>query len=72
MKNNHPVGAMTHQNDAGLTHKFKVGEEVYDRVRPFQKLVVTRIIGLLYYCKAQELHTKKELVFFERDLGSVA
>ncbi len=52
-----------------LTEKhFSIGETVYDRVRPNQKLTVTRICDNIYYCQTQEKSGKRLLVFFEKDL----
>lgn len=54
-----------------MENKYKTGDEVYERVRPTQKLVVSRYREGIYYCKDKEPHTKKELVFLERDLKPV-
>lgn len=51
-----------------MEKKYKEGDEVYERVRPSQKLVISRYAEGIYYCKDKEPHTKKELVFLERDL----
>ncbi|MDZ7646160.1 MAG: hypothetical protein U5K54_02675 [Cytophagales bacterium] len=50
--------------------KFKAGDEVYERIRPSQKLIVTRYFKGIYYCKIEEHKTAKELMYFERDLMS--
>ena len=51
-----------------MENKYKVGKVVLERIRPGQKLVVSHYFDKLYYCKAQENSTRKELVYFERDL----
>lgn len=48
--------------------KFKDGEEVYDRTRPGQKLIISRYLKGMYYCKVLENLHRKELIYFERDL----
>jgi hypothetical protein len=48
--------------------KFKEGEEVYDRIRPSQKLIISRYIKGVYYCKTVENPHRKELIYFEREL----
>lgn len=48
--------------------KFKEGEEVYDRIRPDQKLIISRYFKGIYYCKTTENSHRKELIYFEREL----
>ncbi len=48
--------------------KFKEGEIVFEKIRPQQKLYVSRRHSGLYYCKVEEDQSRKELVYFERDL----
>jgi uncharacterized protein YodC (DUF2158 family) len=48
--------------------KFKEGEEVYDRIRPGQKLIISRYLKGIYYCKIVENLRRKELIYFEREL----
>lgn len=48
--------------------KFKEGDEVYDRVRPSQKLIISRYFKGIYYCKIVENLRRKELIYFEREL----
>jgi hypothetical protein len=48
--------------------KFKEGEVVYERARPTQELIVNNHVGLIYFCRSQTDLTRKELVFFEREL----
>lgn len=49
-------------------NKYKEGEVVYERTHPSQKLVIGRYADRVYYCKALENPTRKELVYFEREL----
>ena len=53
-----------------MGNKFKEGEIVVERTRPYSKLVITRCDGTLYYCKDVEFNKRKILVYFERDLKS--
>jgi uncharacterized protein YodC (DUF2158 family) len=48
--------------------KFKEGEVVYEKIRPQQRLFISKSQSGLYYCKVEEDRTRKELVYFERDL----
>ncbi len=50
--------------------KYKEGDIVSERVRPLQKLIISRFINKIYYCKIFENPRRKELVFFERELQS--
>jgi hypothetical protein len=50
--------------------RFEIGETVYDRVRPWQKLVVTHVDGKLYHCKLHENMGRPAIVYLERDLNS--
>jgi hypothetical protein len=49
-------------------NKFKNGELVFERTNPYQKLMVSRYADRVYYCKIVDAPTRKELVYFERDL----
>lgn len=51
-----------------IENKFKEGDVVYERTHPSQKLVIGRYADRVYYCKAMENPTRKELVYFEREL----
>ena len=51
-----------------MVTKFKEGEIVYARIFPGKKLIVSRYVDKLYYCKVPENLKLKELVYFERDL----
>ncbi len=53
-----------------MENKYKQGDIVNERVRPLQKLIVSRLLNKIYYCKIQENPRRKELVFFERELQS--
>jgi len=48
--------------------KFKEGEVVRAKVNPTLNLIVRRYVDRIYYCKIQEDPTRKELVYFEREL----
>jgi len=52
-------------------NKFKPGEIVSERIRPYLKLMVSRYENKIYYCKILERESKKELVYSERELMSV-
>ena len=51
-----------------MENKYKEGEVVYERIFPAKKLIVSRYIDKLYYCKAPENLNLKESVYFEREL----
>lgn len=51
-----------------MENKFKEGQEVYERIRPNQKLVISRFSKGIYYCKVEERKLAKELTYLERDL----
>jgi hypothetical protein len=51
-----------------MENKFKEGEVVVAKVAPALKLVIRRYVDHIYYCKVQEDPTRKELVYFEREL----
>jgi hypothetical protein len=51
-----------------MENKYKQGDIVNERVRPTQKLIVSRQFNKIYYCKIHENPQRKELVFFEREL----
>jgi uncharacterized protein YodC (DUF2158 family) len=53
-----------------MESKFKSGEVVFERIRPLLKLIVNRYINGIYYCLIQERQSKRELVYFERELVS--
>ncbi len=57
-------------NNSIMENKYKQGDIVNERVRPLQKLIVSRLLNKIYYCKIQENPRRKELVFFERELQS--
>lgn len=50
--------------------KFKEGDEVYERIRPGQKLIISRYFKGIYYCKVVENLRRKELIYLERELMS--
>jgi len=53
-----------------MENKYKIGEIVSERIRPSMKLIVNRYVDGIYYCFIQERNSKKELVYFERELVS--
>ena len=52
-----------------MENKYKKGEIVFERVRPTQKLIVSRYSEGIYYCKDHEFQMRKELVYTERELA---
>lgn len=52
----------------GLDNKFKNGDYVYEKVRPFQMLTVVNFLNGLYYCQIHERDSQKQLVYFENEL----
>jgi len=54
-----------------MEHRYKNGEVVEERVRPGQKLMVSRFFNHLYYCRAMEGKNRKELVYYENDLIAI-
>lgn len=50
--------------------KYKEGDVVYAKEAPTLKLVVRRYIHRIYYCRAPDNPTGKDLVYFERELTS--
>lgn len=59
---------MRQDNHYVMENKFKEGDIVNERVRPSQRLIVSRLMNKIYYCRIQENPKRKELVFFEREL----
>lgn len=53
-----------------MKNHFSTGEIVVDRIRPSQRLMITRFANQLYYCKVEENTNRKELVYLEGDLKS--
>jgi uncharacterized protein YodC (DUF2158 family) len=51
-------------------NRYKSGEIVIERIRPSLKLTVSRYVNGIYYCLIQERESKRELVYFERELVS--
>jgi hypothetical protein len=51
-----------------MDEKFKKGDEVYERIRPAQKLIISRYFKGIYYCKVIENLRRKELIYLEREL----
>jgi hypothetical protein len=51
-----------------MENKYKEGQVVYAKVDPGLKLVIRRYVDRIYYCKVQNDPTRKELVYFEREI----
>ena len=51
-----------------MENTYKEGQEVRERIRPSQKLIVKRYAFDIYYCQPAENKNVKELVYLERDL----
>lgn len=51
--------------------KFKEGDEVYERIRPGQKLIVSHYFKGVYYCKVAENPNRKKLIYLENELMTV-
>lgn len=50
---------------------FKKGDIVYDKVRPYQKLIIEKVIGKIYYCQDAENTRKTSQVYFAHDLKGI-
>lgn len=53
-----------------MENKYLEGEEVYAKTNPSQKLIIRRYVDRIYYCIIKQDPTRKELVYFERELMS--
>lgn len=51
-----------------MDNTYELGEVVFERVRPNQKLIIMQRSGKIYYCVPQENLKRKALVFYARDL----
>lgn len=51
-----------------MENKYKEGQVVHAKVDPGLKLVIRRYVDRIYYCKVQHDPTRKELVYFEREI----
>lgn len=51
--------------------KFRIGEIVFETVRPQQKLVIIKAQGKLYHCKPHDNMNRPAIVYSERDLKGV-
>jgi hypothetical protein len=51
-----------------MENKDKEGQVVHAQVNPALKLVIRRYVDRIYYCKVQNDPTRKELVYFEREI----
>jgi len=54
--------------DLITVNKFKEGEVVRAKLNPALKLIERRYVDRIYYCKIHEDHTRKEVLYFEREL----
>jgi hypothetical protein len=53
-----------------MDNKYKAGDHVYALAEPKTKLTVRRYVDKIYYCFLTDTPNLKELVYFERELGS--
>ena len=51
-----------------MENKYKEGQIVYSIEYPTLPLIVRRYVDRIYYCKVKDDPTRKELVYFERQL----
>lgn len=51
-----------------MKNEFKIGDVVYERIRPAHRLIVSKYHNNVYFCKSGDDLTHKELVFFGREL----
>jgi len=51
-----------------MENAFGLGEVVFERVRPNQRLIITQQHGKIYYCVPQENVKRKAFAFHARDL----
>lgn len=51
-----------------MENKYKEGETVYANEEPALKLKVRRYVDQIYYCTVTEDPSRKDLVYFEREL----
>jgi hypothetical protein len=52
-----------------MENKYKEGQVVHAKVNPALKLVIRRYVDRIYYCKVDD-PTRKELVYFEREIDA--
>lgn len=51
--------------------KYQIEQLVYERIRPFQKLIVKKFAFDVYYCQPEETPTERLLTYLERDLAPI-
>ena len=51
-----------------MENKYKEGETVYAKADPSLPLVIRRYVDRVYYCTVKNDSTKKEQVYYEREL----
>lgn len=55
-----------------MKKSFKIGDVVYERIRPTHRLIVSHYLNNVYFCKTAEDLTRKDLVYFGRELVAEA
>jgi uncharacterized protein YodC (DUF2158 family) len=53
-----------------MENKYKTGEVVCERIHPTQILIISKYVNGIYYARATDRKSKKELVFLETELKS--
>lgn len=53
-----------------MENKYKVGDIVFAKTNPAQKLVITSYLSRIYYCQVQADSTQKGFAYFEREIES--
>ncbi len=56
------------KNEFNMENKYQVGQVVQAKAAPELKLVIRRYIDRIYYCKVKDNPTRRELVYFEREI----
>ena len=51
-----------------MENKYKEEQVVHAKFNPGLKLVIRRYVDRIYYCKVQDDHNPKELVYFEGEI----
>ena len=52
-------------------NKFKEGEVVCAKIDMRRKLLITRYLDRIYYCQLEQDPSRKNLLYFERELAAV-
>jgi hypothetical protein len=53
-----------------MENKYKAGEVVCERIHPTQILIISKFLNGIYYVRATNRKSRKELVFLETELKS--